>query len=430
MSAKKPNILGITELEPWPEPVDGAALLNELADAFRRHLALPECAAEAIALWVLLTHTADAHNTSPRLAFVSPVYGCGKTTALSMLAGVVNRALPASNVSPAVIFRAIEQYHPTLLMDEADTYMHGYDEMRGILNSGHSRHTARVLRCEGENFEPRGYSTWSPVAVAKIGRLPDALESRSIVIPMHRRRPEQHVEPLNAEALAQVKVLGRKAARWGKDHFDELARSTPAMPPGLMNRNADNWRPLIAIADAAGGEWPNIARAVALAFSGTGDEPSATIQLLQAIQTLFDVRQMDRVTSQALCDKLNTLDDQPWMISEDRRELDQRRLAGLLRPFGIVPRSIRMGPLTPKGYLLTDFEDAFARYLPGSSPTSATPQQPQETADFSVPSPQHHPQHGASVAQHKPSVAGTVAENPKENGDSCGVAADRELVEL
>jgi Protein of unknown function (DUF3631) len=364
---KSSKRIELVEVEPWPEPIDGAALLDELAAAFSRHLALCEGAAEAIAIWVLFAHTHDAHQTSPRLAFLSPVPECGKTTALSILRALVPRALSTSNITPAVIFRVIAKRHPTLLIDEADTFMQG-DDMRGILNSGHTRATAQVWRCEGESRDPKGFSTWAPVAIAKIGTLPETLESRSILIPMRRRRPDEQTKPIGAEDRQAWARLGSMAARWSADNAEALAAAMPELPSGLFNRTRDNWRPLVAIADAAGGHWPDRACRVAVMLSGSAEDPSLGVQLLSDIREIFGA---ERLSSEELCEKLRELEDRPW--ADGASAINQRELAKLLKPFGITPKSVRLSRHhTPKGYTMAQFEDAFARYLP---PPAATPPQ-------------------------------------------------------
>lgn len=157
---------------PWDQPVEGPALLDALVSQFKRHLSLPEGAPDAIALWVVFTHAFDAMYVNPRLSFISPAPGCGKTTALSMLKCLTFKSLMVSNLTPAVMFRAIERERPTLLLDEADTYFQDRNELRGILNSGHSMAGATVGRSMGDNYDPTAYSTWAPVAIAKIGKLP------------------------------------------------------------------------------------------------------------------------------------------------------------------------------------------------------------------------------------------------------------------
>jgi hypothetical protein len=97
---------------PWDHAVDGAGLLDAISDVAASHLILPLGAAETIALWSLLAHAHDCFNISPILAAISPTPECGKTTLLTLLTGLVPRPLPASNVTPAVMFRAIEKWDP------------------------------------------------------------------------------------------------------------------------------------------------------------------------------------------------------------------------------------------------------------------------------------------------------------------------------
>jgi hypothetical protein len=108
---------------------------------------------------------------SPLLALTSPEKRCGKTTTLSLLTRLVPRPLLSSNISPAALFRIVEKYCPTLLIDEADSFLRDKEELRGILNSGHTRDAAYVVRTVGDDKEPCRFSTWAPKAVALIGRL-------------------------------------------------------------------------------------------------------------------------------------------------------------------------------------------------------------------------------------------------------------------
>ena len=353
------------EPEPWPEPVDGALLLDEIIAVFERHLVLPEGAAEAMALWVLFTHAFDAAEVSPRLALLSPVPECGKTSAFSILSRLVRRALLASNVSAAVVFRVIERDRPTLLMDEAETYMEGREDYRGILNSGHTPDAAAVWRTVGPNHLPKRFSTWAPIAVAKIGKLPATLASRSIIIPMHRKRPDERVERLRPRRDGPaLDELARKCARWATDNLPILESADPAPPDELNNRAADNWRPFLAIADAAGGDWPDRTRRAALVLEDNEAETTPGEELLADIHQIF-IRDSssDRIASHELCNELAKIEGRSWANFNNGFSLSPIQLAAMLRPFHIMPKSIRIGPKTPKGYLLKDFENAFARYV-------------------------------------------------------------------
>lgn len=404
--------LKLPDHAPWPEPVDGIPLLDDLIGLFRRHLALAPGASDAMALWVLFAHSFDAWEVSPRLAFVSPVPECGKTTALSILGALVPRPLMASNISPAVVFRAVDAARPTLVIDEADTFLDGSDGLNGILNSGHTRAMAFVYRCVGENYDPQGFTTWAPLAIAKIGKLSPTLQSRSIEIPMRRKRPDELAEPFKAAHNEEVHRLARMAARWVKDNLDALRISDPRMPDDLNNRARDNWLPLIAIADQVGGRWPERARMAAFSLSRVTDDPSVGVALLSDIREIFERRQVDRLASGGLCTELRQMEERPWSeYGGNGSWIRPKQLALLLRPFGILPKSVRIGENTPKGYLLDDFEDAFARYLPRGS-ANATPQQSSNSADMGE---------GASAAVFT-DVAVSTFGDPLDIHACCGVA--------
>lgn len=290
--------------EPWPEPVDGAALLNDISVLVSRYLVLPPAAADAVALWVLHTHCHDAADHAPVLAITSPEKRCGKTTLLHVITAVVPVPLSTANISAAAVFRAVERWRPTLLIDEADTFLCGDDDtLRGVLNSGHCRASAFVIRTVGDDHEPRRFSTWSPKVIAAIGSLPGALADRSIDIRLQRARPgdkRQRYRPCHV--APHTDELYRRAARWAADHLAGLADADPGLPEALHDRAQDNWRALIAIADAAGGEWPERARAAALALSGADatEDKSRGVMLLSDIRAVFRDRGCTRIASSDL----------------------------------------------------------------------------------------------------------------------------------
>jgi putative DNA primase/helicase len=359
-------------LEPWPRPVEGGVLLADLADAFTRHLVLPEAAADALALWVLHAHAHYTAAISPILAITSPTPECGKTTCLTILGALVPRPLPASNITSAALFRAVEKWSPTVLVDEADTFLRDSDELRGVLNSGHNRGAAYVIRTVGDDHEPRQFKTWAPKAIALIGKPPDTLSSRAIPIELRRMALGETVEPIRADRLDHLAPLARMAARWASDNATVLLQMEPAMPPGLTGRRADNWRHLFALAEAAGDEWPERARRAAEALGASEAGETAAITLLADIRAIFEQRGADRISSEDLATTLGAMVDRPWSEwGKAGKPVTQRGIAKLLEPFKIKPDSIRIGPATPKGYLLEWFEDAFRRYLPDPS---ATPQ--------------------------------------------------------
>lgn len=371
--------LTIEDPEPWPEEVQGADLLEGLEAVFLRFLVLPDGAATALSLWTLHTYAHDVAVVSPPLAVTSPEKRCGKTTLLTLLTALVLRALPASNITPAALFRAVEKYQPTLLIDEADTFLRDREELRGVLNSGHTRETAFVVRTVGDDHDPRAFSTWAPKAIALIGRLPSTLEDRSIPIPMKRKAPGETVDRLRLDRIADELVdLRRQADRWAQDRTDRLRRADPEVPTGLHDRAADNWRPLLAIADDAGGAWPAKARAAAAILSGADDgDASARVQLLSDIHSALTDAPDARLFTSDLLDLLVADESRPWGEWRHGKPLTAIGLGRLLKPFGISPRKVRIGEETRQGYRAEDFSETFERYIP-APPPPVNPEHPEQ----------------------------------------------------
>jgi putative DNA primase/helicase len=262
-------------VRPWSDDqVDGAALLDAIERIFRAHIVLPLGASKALALWVMHAWTYHAGDISPFLVLSSPTKRCGKTNTLILLLYLTPRSELASNISPSALYRYIEAQKPTLLVDEGDAFLAGNEEMRGILNCGHTRAAAYCIRNVEVNGEhvPQRFSTWAPKAIAAIGRLADTLQDRSITVQLQRKPRAANVERLRHSDTAEFEELRSKAARWAQDNLDKLGDADPTVPETLHDRAADNWRPLLAIADLAGAGWPERARHAASPCRG----PTAT----------------------------------------------------------------------------------------------------------------------------------------------------------
>jgi hypothetical protein len=377
------------------EAEDGAALLDEITEGLLRHVVMPLMHAQVCALWVIHAQTIDAHRHSPRLAITSPIPNCGKTTLCSAIA-VLTGVKVVSNATIAAFFRMIDKDGPRLIiLDEADTFLSAENRGAiGILNSGHARAGANVIRTEGttNGFEPKTYCVWAPVVFGLIGKLPAAsLESRSISISLKRKRRNERVELLRPADEQRLRDLLARAIRWGAQHFAALREAHPCLPDCLYNRDQDNWRPLIAIADEAGGHWPQTAREIAQAMNGLTEDPSEGVKLLADIRRAFEQEQVNRLSTQRLIEILRQDEQRPWHDYQDQgAPIESKQLARLLRVFGIRPSSVRIGDATPKGYMLEWFEDAFDRYLPdplaSAAATSAT------ASDFNIMEPQQEPQ--------------------------------------
>jgi Protein of unknown function (DUF3631) len=355
--------------EPWPESVEGPALLAELASGIICFVVLPWESAVASALWIVHAYVFEAFSISPRLAITAPEKQCGKTTLLSLIEALVPKPLLASNITAAATFRAIEEWKPTLLIDEADTFLGENNELRGVLNSGHRRN-GQVIRTVsvGDSHELGLFSTFCPIAIASIGKLPSTLEDRSVVISMRRALPDERFSRFDQMAADALAPLASRAKRWADDNLETLGKSDPEVPAELHGRAADNWRPLLAIADLAGDGWPRWARKAAISLSARGDDGSVRIQLLTDIRVILDERNVDRISSAELVQALCTIEGRPWQDWKAGRPITANQLARQLAPFGIKPKTMRITKEPVKGYDRSDFTDAFTRYLPQRAP--------------------------------------------------------------
>ena len=240
----------LLSIEPWPAEVNGAELLDEISSAILRHIVMPTESAETLALWTVHTHCFECFSITPRAALTSPEKQCGKTTTIDILERLVARPLPTSNATVSAIFRVIEAAKPTVLIDEADTFLKENHELRGILNTGHRR-GGQVLRTVGDDHEPRVFSTWAPVAIAMIGHLPDTLNDRSVIVRLRRRKPNEKIAGFRSDRADHLIELSRKASRWAGDHGVALARRSghgPTHKPhrrqlaGIIRNRRRGWR--------------------------------------------------------------------------------------------------------------------------------------------------------------------------------------------
>lgn len=362
------------EITPYPQPVSGAELLNELTASVQCFVCLPEHAAPMLALWVVYSYCVIKHgHIAPTLAITSPEKRCGKSTLLTWLYQVVEKPILAANITTAAIFRTIDAWKPTLLIDEADSFLgESGDELRGILNSGHTRDTAYVIRVVGDEHEPRKFSTWGAKAVALIGKLEgkySTLADRSIEIQLRRRMATDKIEKLRHSNTAHFQTLAARCLRFALDNGEAVGKARPVIPE-MHDRAVDNWEPLLAIADLAGTGWPRLARTVALALSGgevdgdTESSGSLGVQLLADLHRYFADRTAESYPTEQLLRYLTAIDDASWSTFAKGKAMTPRHLARLLQPYGIKSKNLWQAGAVAKGYEVADFADAFARYLP------------------------------------------------------------------
>jgi len=284
---------------------------------------------------------------------------------------LVHRPVVASNISPPAFFRVIEETRPTLLIDEADTLLHGNDELRGILNSGYSRKTAFVVRATGTGplVAPKSdeggsslkrFSCWCPKVLAAIGRLPDTLADRCILIRMHRKT---HYEQCDRLKNLNAATLKRQCARFILDHSEAITTSQPDTPKGLNDRASDIWEPLLALADLAGAHWPDLARQAAVNLTAIAHDNNPIGSLLLDIFRLLRETKHQRIFSRDLVEGLNAFSDRPWKAFRNGKEITEIWLSQQLRPYGIRPRNLFLDGEQAKGYVQDELMDVFRRYI-------------------------------------------------------------------
>lgn len=370
--------MGFKTHEPHPDPVRLADVLDDLAETIDRHLIVAPTARDAIALWVAHTWVYARFDHSPRLAITSPEKRCGKSTLLELLRCTCMSPVKADNLSASSVFRTVEALAPlTLLIDEADTHLkENAEELRGVLNSGFeaSGNVIRVVEMNGEHV-PVQFATFCPVALAAIGRLPETLEDRSVPVRLERKAADQRVVKFrDAGARDQMAEIGRKLARWAKDGAGKL-RQSPAIPAALNDREGDISVPLLAIGEAAGGEWPERTRRALLAlFKDRADDADAAgtgAMLLADIRGIFTETGSSRMTSAELARRLGEIEDKPWAEWRQGKPITSTQLARALAPFRVRPHNMKIAGTgeVRKGYTRDQFADAWDRYLSAPSPS-------------------------------------------------------------
>ena len=366
----------------------GAPPLDDIEGFVSRFVVYPdEHCRVAHVLWIAHAHLMDCWESTPRIAFLSPEPGSGKSRALEVTEPLVPRAVHAVNTTPAYLFRKVSDPdgRPTILYDEIDTVFgpkaKDNEEVRGMLNAGH-RKGAVAGRCvvRGKVVETEEIPAYCAVALAGLDDLPDTIMTRAVVVRMRRRAPGETVEPWRLRVNGpEAEYLYELIAEWAGAVRVTVDGAWPVMPEGVEDRNADVWEPLLAVADAAGGAWPERARvaAVTLVTDPRGKAPSMGVLLLRDLRTVFVTSGKATLPTEQIIRALTALEESPWSDLRGK-EIDARYLARHLGKYDVKPRTLRDGDHVFKGYDAAGLADSWNRYLPPPVPpqervTSVTP---------------------------------------------------------
>jgi hypothetical protein len=367
---------GDWEVEPWDEAVDTAELLQAIGETVRRYIVLSDHLADAVALWVLFAWSFEIATHSPILLISSSDPDSGKSTLIGVVRYLAPRVLPTVGISEAALFRSVEKWQPTLVIDEADTIMIENESLRAVINSSWTRGSV-VVRCIGDSNEPHIFPTFTPLVLGMLGaRIPASTKSRAIQVRLVRKLKTDthyHFNHLDNAALSQLR---RRARRWSMDRVDALRSAIPCMPGGFDNRLGDNWRLQFAIADQAGGDWPERARRAAEKISGTTDTTTRNTRLLAALKAIYDGQAEEEskapikrhnptfIPSAALIDGLTADRDSEFNEWSKGRPITQTQLGRVMGEYGIMAE---LGYITKehrvRGYLRERFEEIWERYL-------------------------------------------------------------------
>ncbi len=366
----------------------GHEVLDDVAAFIARFSVFPsEHCAPTLALWYAHTHATDQFYVTPRLVLDSAEPGSGKTRVLEVAQYLVRAPEMTISATPAALFRLVSMGPITILFDEVDAIFNprnggNHEDLRGLLNAGYKR-SATIARCVGDtkNMKVERFPVYAPAALAGIaGNMPTTITTRAITIHMRRRRPDEPAEPFRERRVArQAQPLRDHLTHWIDTTTTQLGDAVPPMPPGVTDRAAEIWEPLLAIADTAGGHWPTTARNACQHFvHDTTPHTSLGIRLLADLRELFTRHNTDRLPTTTILTGLRELDEAPWG-DLDGKPLDARRLARELHRYGARPHDLRMTNGVVKGYRTASpagLADGWARYLPPphTTATSATPQ--------------------------------------------------------
>ena len=359
-------------IEPWDQPVDTHALLIELIAQLRRYVVVQDDVAIAITLWILFSWVHEIATHSPLLVVTSAEPDSGKSTLLGVLGFLTPRSYFAVEMTGANFYRIIDHMHPTLIVDEADQLFHRKTDLMHIVNAGWMRGATVPRMVHGVIRE---FDVFTPKVLGMLGlSLPSTTASRAIVCMLWPKLPSEQVADFRHVDDDGFITLRRKLMRWAADNAMPLKDATPAMPPGFSNRVAANWRLLLAIADVAGGPWPNRARTAAVKLSHKPRQPSERFRLLAALRPLLATR--EQITSAELVELLIADPDGEWVEFRDRGPITQRQVAALLAGFEIFPvvlHPTKQASLSRRGYRRSQFGDVFARFVP-NDPNIQTPE--------------------------------------------------------
>ena len=360
--------------------------LDRINHFIRRFLILPnESDYTIVSLWIAHTYFTHKIKTTPRLAIISPEYGCGKSRVLEVLESLTFKGEKLDHHTRSYLMRTVDLIReefgrsPTLLIDEIDSVFRKNSEegeaTRAFANTGY-RATGFYGITEGDSKKtPTKFKTFAPMALAGKGEvLPESVMTRAVIIRLQRRMGNEYIEDFLTDLVAfEAEELSEELLNWSDYCAQDIATLNPELP--VRDRDREVWLPLFIVAHLAGDEWVKRAE-IALANIQEAKSDNTLPrerELLSDLWKIFQRQDKDKIKSAAIILALIEMPDSEWDTYNFGKPINERALAKKLRTYGIKPAQIRFeNGQGAKGYYRSEVESAVKRYLEPSPMNSET----------------------------------------------------------
>ena len=366
------KVVDFIEPERWHEKVHGRDLLREISETLSTYITFEyDYVADVVATWVLGTHLFEGFSTFPFINIKSAEMGCGKSTLMRVMDKIVRKGRYVVFPTPATMFRQIDKYQPTYLIDEADrTISNQKQELIGILNCAHSEglFVERLEPSKDGGYDTRAYQVFTPLVMAGISKLPDTISNRCIEVFLRKQVTEKKRIVWDTDKM-KFEILKRKAIRWGEDNISKfkIYNLDENRIQSLINRDRDNWSALIRIADIIDAEFSAkmCETAIEMVANKQIEYQRPSGEMLEDLFNYFEAHNADRVTTEDFIPYLHGLEDRSWNnYGRSHKEIKPAQVSRLLSEYKIYPKTIRTsGTRTLKGYLRKDCETSFISSL-------------------------------------------------------------------
>lgn len=361
----------------------GAQVLNETRDYAKRFVRFPnEAAADVFTLWVAATHARDTDGVpvweaAPRMLFTGNEPGCGKSEALKMACRLAARGEHMSEVTHVALAAAINADQATPGMDELDLLFgprsNGMRLTRMILNDGFNRGAS--MRRGDRKIKIYAFMAGAGLATSIMGNSNlDTLRDRSWIVLMRKvteaqaSRMESYRDRMHGPTTEMIRTA---LSKWIGHGLGQLATAWPDMPSGFYGRLADKAECLLAVADYAGGDWPERARKAltALAFGRDDDGPLDPTPGERIFADIARVRLgAEKLSTVDLLGRLQALPDAPWQSLWPNPGTAPRELSTMLRPHGVKPVKVWDDGRALQGYDFTAWPEDFQELCENVTP--------------------------------------------------------------